>query len=366
MAEYKLLDPHRKAVLRLPHLAFKLWMTFWMNESDDREAYIDLDTIEEQSGMDRKSAIKWRNYLVSTGWLIKLQGSAAERYSKPTRGSHDVCIYRVNDPTKEKVFPNLENFHPFSKTVEKFSSGKFPPKVYASVSGSGLPGSFSEYMIPDVISTVTDLKDGSLPSEEKNRENQKPKNRSVPCEAQAASPLPPQAAVKPKFQKSPHKYDAPFPPDFDSDKSAAGVKYRNEWMARHRLPAEKLKELAASVPPPENAPTPSALWLAQELFRTVKQFPCVDLSIAAPKWESRWVADFERLLKTYSMEELTDIIKVSQIRADKHGLGAAFNSQEIVDEIAELHARAKERRAKDSRWNQVEERYKERYGGRRE
>lgn len=231
-------------------------------------------------------------------------------------------------------------------------------------------------MNPSLDSVVTD--EGFFPSEEKNRENRKPKTPrvpvSAPCEtsvavqAPAASPLPPQAAVKPKFQKSPHKYDAPFPPDFDSNKSAAGVKYRNEWMARHRLPAEKLKELAAQTDSSaksahaDQSDASSALWLAQELFRTVKQMPNVVLSVAANNWESRWVADFERLLKTYTRDELTDIIKVSQIRDPV----AAINSQEIVDEIGELRAKAKERRAKDFRWNQVEEKYKERYGERRE
>src|SRR4051812_32198628 len=101
MAELKLLDPNRKAVLSLPDPAFKLWATFWMFESDDHEAYPSLDRLEQVTGQSRKTIIKWRKYLLNTGWLLRLSGYAASRYSKPTRGSHSVGIYRVNDPTEK-------------------------------------------------------------------------------------------------------------------------------------------------------------------------------------------------------------------------------------------------------------------------
>jgi len=184
-------------------------------------------------------------------------------------------------------------------------------------------------------------------------------------------PLPPQAAaepVKPRLKKSPHKYDAPFPPDFDADKSSTGVKYRGEWIAKHLLPPEKLKELAAqcaeSSPTatlPQDPTAPSALWLAQELFRTVKQIPGVNLPVAAANWESKWPADFERLLKTYTRDELTDIIKVSQIRNS-----LAYAAHEIADEVADLHKMVQERKIGKYGWKHVEDKYRDKYGERRD
>jgi hypothetical protein len=94
MADYKLLDPNRKAVLRLPHLAFKLWMTYFMSESDDQEAYLSNEVIEERSGLSENTIIKWRKWLVKHGWLRPCGGTAAERYSKATRGAHQVLTPR--------------------------------------------------------------------------------------------------------------------------------------------------------------------------------------------------------------------------------------------------------------------------------
>src|ERR1035438_9108732 len=93
---YKLLDPHRKAVLALPPTALKLWLTYWMFESDEQEAYPSLDTLEKVTGMGRQAIINARNYLLATGWLVKLTGTAADKYTKPTRGSHNTPIYRVD------------------------------------------------------------------------------------------------------------------------------------------------------------------------------------------------------------------------------------------------------------------------------
>src|ERR1035437_6648559 len=370
---YKLLDCDRKDILRLPSGAVHVWLALWMHSSMDEEIYVSLTALENATGLDRKTIIKWRDWLLEKGWLLQLEGSAAERYSKPSPGSSQVLIYRVNDP-------KVEIFHQWRTST----TGNIPPKVY--ISGSGLPGSFSEDTNPTLHSLVDDLSEGSFLPKEKNRENQTPKNPSVPvpCEtsvptqtkaegvqAPAARPLPPQAAaepVKPRLKKSPHKYDAPFPPDFDADKSPTGVKYRREWIAKHLLPPDKLKELAAEST--ESSPTathsqdataPSALWLAQELFRTVKQIPGVYLPVAAANWETKWPDDFERLLKTYTRDELTDIIKVSQIRNVP-----AYAAHEIADEVADLHKIAQERKTGKYGWERVEDLYQEKYGERRD
>jgi hypothetical protein len=96
---YKLLDTSRRALLQLPDGAFKLWMTLYFHESDDQEVWISLATMIKRSGMSENSVAKWRDSMLKTGWLLKLEGSAADKYSKPTRGAHKVALYRVNDPT---------------------------------------------------------------------------------------------------------------------------------------------------------------------------------------------------------------------------------------------------------------------------
>jgi hypothetical protein len=102
---YKLLDPHRKAVLALPANAFKLWMAYWMFESDDREAYPKRETLEKAMGMSKPTLLKARQYLIETGWLVKVDGSAGSRYTKPSTGSWNIGIYRVDDPSGKESLP---------------------------------------------------------------------------------------------------------------------------------------------------------------------------------------------------------------------------------------------------------------------
>lgn len=375
MAEYKLLDPNRKAILKLPSGAVHLWFTFFMYENDDQRAYPAMEELMEATGMSKPTIIKHREYLLATGWLVRCKGSAADYYSKATPGSHQVWVYRVDDPTKGKETLPLSTAT--RQGSRKLTRKEVLPKV--SISGSGLPGSFYEDTNPRPDSIVNVSDESGVASlfppsaEEKNRVNQKPKAPSVPCEAPAATPLPPQADTErsqapsqPRLKKSPHKYGAPFPPDFDADKSPAGVMFRNEWMAKHKLPPEKLKELESSAEPtrPQDASAPSALWLAQELFRTIKQIPGIVLSVVACRWETKWVADFERLLKTYTMEELTDMIKVSQTIYPL----PAFNSQEFVDNVPDLHKTVQERKTQKTAhaWQRIEGSYREKYGERRE
>src|ERR1017187_627928 len=105
----KFLDPNRKAVLALPLAPFKLWHTYWSFENDAQEAYPTMDTLTSTAKMSENTIIKARKYLLKTGWLIKLTGSAALRYAKPTNGAWKIDVYRVNDPTSPAavapVFP---------------------------------------------------------------------------------------------------------------------------------------------------------------------------------------------------------------------------------------------------------------------
>lgn len=268
MADYKLLDPNRKAVLRLPHLAFKLWMTYWMFESDDQEAYVSNATLEEATGMTENTIIKWRKWLVKHGWLRPCGGTAAERYSKATRGAHQVLIYRVDDPTKNTDTSNCEGDmeSPTSKDAVANSATanvippKFADKVYVSVSSSGCSSGSTLFMttLPafggtdDKPDKVFDLKD------EKQKQGQQKQ--------------------KPRSARLAQKYDAPFPVGFNDDSSEAGVKFRAEWCETHRLdktkepapasvnqapfeeqseePAPSVRMSASPTPPPSSTPPP--------------------------------------------------------------------------------------------------------------
>jgi Helix-turn-helix domain len=99
---YKLLDCSRKSLFDLPGGAFKLWHVIYSMESSNQEAYPSLNTLVRVSRMTLNTVIKWKKYLLETGWLIKLEGSAGDRYSEPTNGSWNVPIIRVDDPTKGK------------------------------------------------------------------------------------------------------------------------------------------------------------------------------------------------------------------------------------------------------------------------
>lgn len=140
----KILDCDRKGVLKLPSGALHLWLCLWMNENSTQQSYMSLKEIQRQTGMDRKTIVKWRRYLVQHGWLVQTGETAADMYSKATRGAHDVLVYRVDDPTKGnsgeipltedgKIPAGGECLHPKNSTQD---SGSVSASVSGSCSGS--------------------------------------------------------------------------------------------------------------------------------------------------------------------------------------------------------------------------------------
>ncbi len=98
---YKLLDCDRKTILGLPSPAVHLFMVYWMHEGATGEAYLSLRTIKHITGWKSfDTVIKWRDYLITNGWLVKTGATAAERYVKPTNGAWKVPTVRVDDPSK--------------------------------------------------------------------------------------------------------------------------------------------------------------------------------------------------------------------------------------------------------------------------
>ena len=129
---YKLLDCNRKAILGLPSGAVHLWLVYYMHESEAQESYLSLSRLELITGWDRKTVIKWRDYLKENGWLIETGDHASDRYAKPTQGSHRVPVVRVDDPNKGSGIIQLEE----KSGSGEFLGGKIPPKVSSSLSGS--------------------------------------------------------------------------------------------------------------------------------------------------------------------------------------------------------------------------------------
>ena len=225
---YKFFDPTRKAVLALPPYAFKLWMTYWSFENDEREAYPSLDKLEEVTQLGRQAILRAREYLLETGWLIKLTGSAAERYAKPSRGAHNVAIYRVDDPTKgvsDTPVPNTPNVLSSCSSSNRVLIPSCPVHYNTVVAGE-----------PEGSSLRSD-------EQQNQQQDQEQKQKQKPMRLSSA-------------QKWALKYDALKPPKFDTWSQSD----RSTWVLVHALNNLEDKEpptpsaaKAATVPPAKAA-----------------------------------------------------------------------------------------------------------------
>lgn len=206
---YKFLDPKRKAVLALPPSAFKLWMALWMLESDGREAYPSIETLAKITCMTENTIRTAREYLLKTGWLVKLTGSAAERYPHPSRGSHSVAVYRVNDPTN-----NPSKFDPSNVWVPNSA-----PNVCSCC--CTCPCSCLEVRVDTTIKLEPEgdailSPASSLRSDEKQKQNQQQEQKQKPLRSASAT-------------KWLQKYDSPMPVDFNTWSQET----RSRWVVEH-------------------------------------------------------------------------------------------------------------------------------------
>jgi hypothetical protein len=122
---YVVIDCDRKALLRLPSGALRLWLTYYMQERDSQESWLSLRKIQEIMGMSQPTIIKWQRYLKENGWLVETGETAADKYSNPTPGAHKVPVVRVDDGAKVSLPP---------KGGAKVS---LPPKNFSKASSSG-------------------------------------------------------------------------------------------------------------------------------------------------------------------------------------------------------------------------------------
>ena len=138
---YKLLDADDKSVLGLPAAAIKLWLFYRLYSDELEESYYSVRSIAAIVGWDTKTVMKWQRFLLEQGRIVDTGERAANRYSKPTAGSHRVPVIRAEAPSagnvpKLETPSKLENLS-VGKIPTEGSVGEFPTKVLSSGFGYG-------------------------------------------------------------------------------------------------------------------------------------------------------------------------------------------------------------------------------------
>ncbi len=211
----KVLDCNRKAILGLPPNALKLWLTYFMSESEWQEAWPSQSTLMAITGMSKNTLIHWQRYLKAGGWLRETGAKASDRYACVTPGSHNIPVVRVDDPTKgSKIEPlEIHTITDESQGVQFLNPPKFEPKVSGSGSGSG---SGSRSTSPSHSDSESTAAPRSCKEEVKNEDqNQKPEN--------------PKTNTGTKTKTRLAGDGTPWPEDFDSWSNLR----RTTWLQEH-------------------------------------------------------------------------------------------------------------------------------------
>jgi hypothetical protein len=362
---YKLLDTERKDILKLKGAKLQVWLAQHMSESDDQESWLSLSTLQSLTGLSEPTVIGARQWLLANSWMRDTGGVAADKYTKPSRGSHKVRVLSVDAP-KESLAPKV--------VLEE----KSLDKVYGYSSSYG----YSSIPIPVILHSVTVQQEdessstpSSLRSGDKPEEQPKAKPTTKP--KAPASDVP----VEVKSTRKHHpKYDDPFPLEFDT----WSVLARAEWCEAHAVsnkpkvsfPVEKREApvpptiKAEPVQPPEVRPPTSAPPPTAKPPEPVKPAPVeIDYRLAAAKrlaqdmyklqmyynakvqppadWETVWVAESAELVELTEGDApyfdrgfmLRHVIALSQVRyAAKYTSPAliAEHIAELGDEVAAL------------------------------
>jgi hypothetical protein len=223
----KILDCNRLGILKLPDSAFKLWFCRYMNEDDENESWVSIDTIIEQTKMSRRTIIRANKYLVENGWLVDTGKTAAdkllERGKMPSKGAYQCRVFRADDPCSAKRTPeeiSLSGVETASGAIS--TSANLAPKVLlGSGSGSGSASNslqvgvaaFSTRLDSDLIQAA-DAAVGTAPLVEEGKAKPKPKPK-------------PQTKTKKQHVA---KDGTPYPEDFFN--WSDNIK-RTEWLCSH-------------------------------------------------------------------------------------------------------------------------------------
>jgi hypothetical protein len=87
----------RRDTLKMPHVAFKIWMYHYVCEQDEgptpRESWPSVPTIMETCGIKKRDTVfEWRSWLVDNGWLQR-------RGEKSVNKKYSIPIFRVTRGT---------------------------------------------------------------------------------------------------------------------------------------------------------------------------------------------------------------------------------------------------------------------------
>jgi hypothetical protein len=94
---FKLLDVERKALLRVPGNALKIWLYYWMREGKERIAWGTEKEIRLATGLNKDTYRTWRKWLVDNGWL-KPMG-----FTNRIHGEFGVPRFRVKEGTLPEI-----------------------------------------------------------------------------------------------------------------------------------------------------------------------------------------------------------------------------------------------------------------------
>lgn len=218
---YKLFDTERLTVHRdLSPSEFKVWFFQWTQERDEQESWLSLGTLMKLTGLSKPTVRTARKRMETLGWIRDTGKTAAGKYSLPSRGSHKVKVYRVDDPTKAAGGKE-------SLPVKNVNLPKSFPKVLAVAIASYSGTNSSSRSRDGCNSSRVD----DVPSEVPDTEKQKPQT----------TPKPKTLASAAKWLE---KYDSSKPVEFDTWSQES----RSKWVTEHKRigfpPVESQKDSA--------------------------------------------------------------------------------------------------------------------------
>lgn len=274
---FKALDCKRKSVLRLAaEGTIGVWMAFWMAEDERREAWVSLDELERQTGLTQKTIRDHIKKLIADGWLRETGRTAADKLielgRKPSRGSHNVKVYFVDDPTDKAAKRYPPKNYPVNVLQEEI-----PPKVLL---GSPLLSSSSV--------GLGSIELPSAPTASGDEDEGKPK-------PQNPEPTPTAFGVWRKGKRMCASDGTPWPDKHTWDVVMTNAQ-RLEWLETHdsnsidyepeqyvpvhlresgpSVPKEKDKTKGNASEPPSSTPPPTCSCGGEGLYRTKNGYLC--------------------------------------------------------------------------------------------
>jgi hypothetical protein len=140
---FKLWDCGRNdTISKFPHIsAFAIWFYFWTHENEDQECWQSNQSIAHGTGMSLATVKRWKRWLIENHWLVATGGTAADKYARPSKGAHQVRVYRADDPTKNSDTTASLPHRAASRPLDHPSTAASPqPQSKSSCSSGAVEG----------------------------------------------------------------------------------------------------------------------------------------------------------------------------------------------------------------------------------